>query len=87
MEHDRETDLISKLQSIVGSRYVLTKNRQTERYGKGFGSGSGAACAVIMQALFRFWLAILPQRLLHYHKCFEHHLMIKVAGEGIEEAR
>lgn len=40
-----------------------------------------------LQALFRFWPEVLPKKILQYHKRFEHHLMIKTAGNGVEETR
>jgi D-lactate dehydrogenase (quinone) len=41
----------------------------------------------IMQALSRLFPKHLPKRLYDYHVRFEHHLMLRMADEGIEEAR
>ncbi|MCG7522631.1 D-lactate dehydrogenase [Ruegeria sp. Ofav3-42] len=40
-------DLISTLRSIVGSRHVLTGERATERFRRGFRSGEGEALCVV----------------------------------------
>lgn len=42
-----DDDLISKLSSFVGRRHVLTGERETERFRKGYRSGEGAAMAVV----------------------------------------
>lgn len=40
------TDLVDDLRAAVGRRYLLTGDRRTERYRKGFRSGEGEAVAV-----------------------------------------
>lgn len=40
----------------------------------------------LVQALSRLWPEMLPRRMLEYRDRFEHHLMLKVAGDGIGEA-
>lgn len=46
--NDKKTQtLLTQLQHIVGARYLLTGERQTERYRTGFRSGSGSALAVV----------------------------------------
>lgn len=48
--------LLNQLQQIVGARYLLTSERQTERYRKGFRSGVGAALAVVFPStLWQQW--------------------------------
>ena len=42
-----DAEVLSELKSIVGSRYVLTGERATERFRKGYRSGEGAALAVV----------------------------------------
>jgi D-lactate dehydrogenase len=41
----------------------------------------------VLQRLSRFFRQHLPPRMLEYRNRFEHHLMLKVADDGIEEAR
>ena len=41
----------------------------------------------IMQAISRLFPRHLPKRLYDYHARFEHHLMLRMAEDGIEEAR
>ena len=41
----------------------------------------------LLQAASRLWPEVLPQRLLEFRGRFEHHLMLKMAGKGVEEAR
>ena len=41
----------------------------------------------ILQKLMRFWPEVLPKRLLDYHEKYEHHLMLKMSGSGVQEAR
>jgi D-lactate dehydrogenase (quinone) len=41
----------------------------------------------VMQTLSAFFPKHLPKRLYDYHARFEHHLMLRMADEGIEEAR
>ncbi|WP_282127194.1 D-lactate dehydrogenase [Roseobacter litoralis] len=49
-------DLIAKLKTIAGPRHVLTGDRQTERYRKGFRSGEGDAIAVVVPgSLVEMW--------------------------------
>ena len=40
-----------------------------------------------MQTMFRFWPGILPKRMLDFRDKYEHHLILKMHGAGIEEAR
>ncbi|TCV98069.1 D-lactate dehydrogenase [Biostraticola tofi] len=40
----------------------------------------------ILQRLSRLWPGHLPARMKDYRDRFEHHLMLKMSGEGIEEA-
>ncbi|PHM75153.1 D-lactate dehydrogenase [Xenorhabdus kozodoii] len=48
--------LIATLTNIVGSSYLLTEPRKTERYRKGFRSGQGDALAVVFPAsLLELW--------------------------------
>lgn len=48
--------LLTQLQHIVGVRYLLTGERQTERYRTGFRSGSGSALAVVFPStLLQQW--------------------------------
>ncbi|TLP47034.1 D-lactate dehydrogenase [Cohaesibacter sp. CAU 1516] len=48
--------LIESLKTIVGPRHVLTGDKQTERFRKGFRSGEGDAIAVIQPGtLLEFW--------------------------------
>ncbi|AHM73090.1 D-lactate dehydrogenase [Yersinia hibernica] len=48
--------LLTQLQKIVGVRYMLTGERQTERYRTGFRSGSGSAIAVVFPStLLQQW--------------------------------
>ncbi|WP_145519955.1 D-lactate dehydrogenase [Yersinia mollaretii] len=55
--NDEKTQaLLDQLQQIVGARYLLTNERQTERYRKGFRSGVGAALAVVFPStLWQQW--------------------------------
>lgn len=41
----------------------------------------------ILQKLMRLWPEVLPKRLLDYHEKYEHHLMLKMSGKGVQEAR
>lgn len=41
----------------------------------------------VMQGLGHLWPTHLPKRMENYRNQYEHHLMLKMAGEGIEEAR
>ena len=41
----------------------------------------------IMQAISTWFPKHLPKRMYDYHERFEHHLMLKMSDEGIEEAR
>lgn len=48
--------LLAQLQHIVGARYLLTGERKTERYRKGFRSGAGSALAVVFPStLLQQW--------------------------------
>lgn len=40
----------------------------------------------ILQGLSHLWPQHLPKRMLDYHQRFEHHLLIKMSDEGIDEA-
>lgn len=40
----------------------------------------------VLQGLFRFWPEMLPRRIIDYRDRYEHHLPLRVAGDGIEEA-
>ncbi|HFE0700980.1 TPA: D-lactate dehydrogenase [Yersinia enterocolitica] len=55
--NDKKTQtLLTQLQHIVGARYLLTGERQTERYRSGFRSGSGSALAVVFPStLLQQW--------------------------------
>ncbi|TKI07552.1 D-lactate dehydrogenase [Martelella alba] len=41
----------------------------------------------VLQALSRLWPSHLPPRIKAYRDRFEHHLLLKMSGEGIDEAR
>ncbi len=45
-----EQDLLSTLKQIVGSRHLLTGDKKTERFRKGFRSGQGDALCVVQPA-------------------------------------
>ncbi len=48
--------MLTQLQHIVGTRYLLTGERQTERYRTGFRSGKGVALAVVFPStLLQQW--------------------------------
>ncbi|HFR4114799.1 TPA: D-lactate dehydrogenase [Yersinia enterocolitica] len=55
--NDKKTQtLLTQLQHIVGTRYLLTGERQTERYRTGFRSGAGSALAVVFPStLLQQW--------------------------------
>lgn len=55
--YDEKTQtLLTQLQHIVGARYLLTGERQTERYRSGFRSGAGSALAVVFPStLLQQW--------------------------------
>lgn len=55
--NDKKTQtLLTQLQHIVGARYLLTGERQTERYRTGFRSGSGSALAFVFPStLLQQW--------------------------------
>ncbi|OWF84157.1 D-lactate dehydrogenase [Yersinia kristensenii] len=55
--YDKKTQtLLTQLQHIVGARYLLTGERQTERYRSGFRSGAGSALAVVFPStLLQQW--------------------------------
>ncbi|EKN4864178.1 D-lactate dehydrogenase [Yersinia enterocolitica] len=55
--NDKKTQtLLTQLQHIVGARYLLTGERQTERYRTGFRSGAGSALAVVFPStLLQQW--------------------------------
>ncbi|EPE4836206.1 D-lactate dehydrogenase [Yersinia enterocolitica] len=55
--NDKKTQtLLTQLQHIVGARYLLTSERQTERYRTGFRSGAGSALAVVFPStLLQQW--------------------------------
>ena len=40
----------------------------------------------ILQKLMHFWPEVLPKRLLDFHDKYEHHLMLKMSGSGVQEA-
>ena len=40
----------------------------------------------MLQRVANFWPEVLPQRLLDYRDRYAHHLMLKMSGEGVEEA-
>ncbi|WP_424933505.1 D-lactate dehydrogenase [Amaricoccus macauensis] len=51
-----DDDVIARLKAIVGSRHVLTGEKATERFRKGFRSGSGDALAVVRPGrLIELW--------------------------------
>jgi D-lactate dehydrogenase (quinone) len=39
----------------------------------------------VLQALMSLWPEVLPKRMLDFRDRFEHHLILRVAGDGIEE--
>ncbi len=41
----------------------------------------------LLQLLSRLWPNLLPERMQEWHKRFEHHLILKVHDEGIDEAK
>ncbi len=45
-----DDDLLKRLSEVVGARHVLTGDKQTERFRKGFRSGEGDALAVVQPA-------------------------------------
>lgn len=52
-------DLIAELGAIVGSRYILTGERETRRYRTGFRFGGGKALAVVRPgSLVELWRAV-----------------------------
>ena len=52
-------ELINKLQVTLGSGNVLTTEKQTERFCRGFRSGSGRALAVLTpKSLVEYWKAL-----------------------------
>ncbi|MGI9383064.1 MAG: D-lactate dehydrogenase, partial [Methyloligellaceae bacterium] len=52
----RDRAFIDRLKSLIGARNVLTSERATERYRKGFRSGEGEALAVVFpQGLVDLW--------------------------------
>ncbi|HDL6608256.1 D-lactate dehydrogenase [Yersinia sp. 22-579] len=55
--NDKKTQtLLTQLQHIVGARYLLTGERQTERYRTGFRSGAGSALVVVFPStLLQQW--------------------------------
>ncbi|CNK59530.1 D-lactate dehydrogenase [Yersinia proxima] len=55
--NDKKTQtLLTQLQHIVSARYLLTGERQTERYRTGFRSGAGSALAVVFPStLLQQW--------------------------------
>ncbi|EPA3140584.1 D-lactate dehydrogenase [Yersinia enterocolitica] len=55
--NDKKTQtLLTQLQHIVGARYLLTGERQTERYRTGFRSGAGSSLAVVFPStLLQQW--------------------------------
>ena len=55
----RDTAFIDRLKSLVGARNVLSSERATERYRKGFRSGEGEALAVVRpKSLLALWRVI-----------------------------
>ncbi|MGV6983317.1 D-lactate dehydrogenase [Providencia hangzhouensis] len=40
-----------------------------------------------MQVLSKLWPSHLPPRMKEFRDCYEHHLMLKMAGDGIDEAK
>ena len=40
----------------------------------------------VMQVIAKIWPNILPERMRDFHKRYEHHLMLKMRDDGIEEA-
>ena len=54
-----DSNLLRQLRDIVGSRYLLTGNRRTAAYVKGFREGYGPALAVVKPAnLWQQWQAL-----------------------------
>ncbi|MFD1950432.1 D-lactate dehydrogenase [Sphingomonas arantia] len=52
----RETQLVIALRGLVGRRHVLTKDRATARYRKGYRTGDGAVIAVVRPgSLVELW--------------------------------
>lgn len=53
---EKTQTLLTQLRHIVGARYLLTGERQTERYRTGFRSGAGSALAVVFPStLLQQW--------------------------------
>ena len=59
MTQSANQQFINQLKNIVGNTHVLTGDRNTERYRKGFRSGEGKALAVVFPTrLLQLWLIL-----------------------------
>ncbi|NDL62842.1 D-lactate dehydrogenase [Acerihabitans arboris] len=71
---------IERLTAIVGQRHVLTSSRQTQRYCKGFRSGSGPALAVVSpDSLLALW------RVLEACVAADKVIIMQAANTGLTE--
>lgn len=79
--YDKKTQtLLTQLQHIVGARYLLTGERQTERYRSGFRSGAGSALAVVFPStLLQQW------RLLQACVAADTIVIMQAANTGLTE--
>lgn len=72
--------LVSTLKGIVGARYVLTGEKQTERFRKGFRSGLGNAIAVVQPGtLLEYW------RILQTLVAADKVIILQAANTGLTE--
>lgn len=77
---DDQGQFIQELRGIVGRRHVLTGQRATERYRKGFRSGSGEAVAVVIPGtLLEMW------RVLKACVAADAILILQAANTGLTE--
>ncbi|WP_410015970.1 D-lactate dehydrogenase [Sodalis sp. C49] len=71
---------LERLTAIVGKRHVLTDSRQTQRYCKGFRSGSGPALAVVLpDSLLSLW------RVLEACVAADKVIIMQAANTGLTE--
>ena len=75
-----EARFLSEVKSIVGSRHVLTGERATERFRKGYRSGEGAALAVLRPGtLLELWQVL--SACVHADKI----IIVQAANTGLTE--
>ena len=74
----------------LGSKYIpsmFSLKRTVDRMAEKFAFLPSKMSDRIMQAMSYLWPNHLPKRMESYHKQYQHHWILEMGGEGVDEAR